>query len=97
MFSIHLTYTATLEPVDALLEEHVAYLDEHYESGHFLASGRRVPRTGGVILARAESRDALDAILRRDPFFREGLADYDVAEFVPTKVAPGLEALRDDH
>ncbi len=93
MFLVLLTYAKGLDVVDGLLPEHARFLDEHYASGTFLLSGRRAPRTGGVILARAENRDALMEILSHDPFCREGAARYEVVEFVPTKVAPELAVL----
>ncbi|MDH6137452.1 uncharacterized protein YciI [Kitasatospora sp. MAA4] len=93
MFVVTITYTAPLERIDALLPAHVAWLDGQYEAGAFLASGRRVPRVGGVILADAESPAALDAILAGDPFALAGAAEYQVTEFLPTKTAPALAAL----
>ena len=30
---------------------HVAFLKKHYASGHFLVSGRKIPRDGGIIIA----------------------------------------------
>jgi len=96
MFVVSLTYKAELTDVDKLIEAHVAYLDEQYAKGHFLASGRKVPRTGGVILAKVSSREALDKILEQDPFFKADVADYEVTEFVPTKTALGFESLKED-
>jgi uncharacterized protein YciI len=93
MFLILVTYEKDLDTIDALLPGHIAFLDEHYASGTFLLSGRRLPRTGGVILARADSRQALMDILSRDPFRRAGAARYEVIEFIPTKAAPGLTEL----
>lgn len=93
MFIVSLTYVAPLEEIDAALSGHAAFLERHYASGAFLASGRKVPRTGGIILARAANEAALRAILAEDPFSQQGLATYDVQEFAPSKVAAGLEAL----
>lgn len=93
MFIVDLLYIKSLEEVDANLEAHVAYLNEQYARGVFLASGRKVPRTGGVILARCDSRESLDAVLEQDPFKRNGVARYTVTEFVPSMTAEGLEAL----
>ncbi|WP_234418463.1 YciI family protein [Dongshaea marina] len=76
-----------------MLEAHVEYLEQQYWAGYFVASGRKVPRSGGMILARAESRSVLDAVLARDPFAVAGVAEYRVEEFVPGKVAEGFEAL----
>ena len=53
MFIVTLTYLKPVEEVDALMHDHVEWLKKGYADGLFIASGRRVPRTGGVILARS--------------------------------------------
>jgi len=90
LFVIDLTYTADLAEVDKFLEPHRAFLKEHYSSEVFLASGPKNPRTGGVILARAASRAAVEAIVDRDPFRLEGIADYKITEFSPVLSVPGF-------
>jgi uncharacterized protein YciI len=95
VFIVTLTYTAALDIVDELLPEHVSWLERQYAAGTLLASGRRVPRTGGVLLARVADRAALDEVLATDPFHQAQVADYQVVEFTPTMTAPGLEALRE--
>ena len=92
MFVVTLTYTAPLTAVDEHLDAHRAWLSEAYAAGVFVASGRRVPRVGGVILATGE-RAALDALLQRDPFARANVATYDVVEFVVTTAAADLQRL----
>jgi uncharacterized protein YciI len=93
MFVITLTYAVPIEEIDALMPGHLEWLDRHYAAGTLLASGRRVPRTGGVILARVADRAELDAVIAEDPFAQAGAALYDVVEFTPTRTAPGLERL----
>ncbi len=83
MFAIILSYKKPLDTVDAFVEEHKRFLEAHYASGHFLLSGRKQPRTGGLILAQASSKHEMEAIIRLDPFWREEIADYDIIEFVP--------------
>lgn len=95
MFIISLTYIKPLKEVDALLDEHVTYLKEQYALGNFVASGRKVPRTGGVILARASSREEIEAIVTFDPFHRHGIAEYEITEFCPTMSVDELEFLRE--
>ncbi|KDN85319.1 YciI family protein [Kitasatospora cheerisanensis] len=90
MFILELTYTAPLERIDALLPAHVAWLEEHYANGTFLASGRKVPRDGGVILAVAESREAVEALAATDPFSRAGATAYRITEFLATTTGPDL-------
>ncbi|MFZ2889372.1 YciI family protein [Sulfuricurvum sp.] len=95
MFIISLTYIKPLEEVDALLEEHVTYLKEQYTLDHFLASGRKVPRTGGVILARGTTREEIETIITLDPFYRHHVAEYEITEFSPTMSVDELEFLRE--
>jgi uncharacterized protein YciI len=92
MFIANLTYIRPLDAVDALIPEHVAFLDEHYASGLFVASGRKVPRTGGVILIAGDDRERVMDVLEQDPFKREGVARYELLEFSPTKMQPGFDA-----
>jgi uncharacterized protein YciI len=94
MFVLELTYTAPLERIDAALPQHVAWLQEHYAAGTFLASGRKVPREGGVILAVGEDRAAIEALVATDPFVVAGLCAYRVTEFLATVTAPALEDYR---
>lgn len=94
MFVILLSYRCEPEEVDKHLEAHVDYLKEEYTRGSFLASGRKVPRTGGVILSKMRDRMALESILARDPFHLAGIADYEIIEFMPSMVAQGYENLK---
>lgn len=81
MFVIELIYTAALAEIDAHMAAHVAFLKKHYAAGTFLISGRKIPRTGGMILASGKSREEIEAIVRDDPFCRHGLAEFRVIEF----------------
>lgn len=76
MFIVSLNYKVPLAEIDAMLDAHRAFLDRHFTTGVFLASGPKEPRTGGVILACKTSRQALESILAQDPFHQLGLADY---------------------
>jgi uncharacterized protein YciI len=95
MFIVTLTYIRPLEELDALMSQHVAWLKKHYATGLFIASGRQVPRRGGVILARSGNRQELEEILEQDPFTKTGCARVNVVEFTPSMTAPGAEALKD--
>jgi uncharacterized protein YciI len=88
MYVVILTYIKPLSEVERHAPEHRAYANGHYDAGHFLMSGRKPDRSGGLILAQAESRAALDAILSGDPFWREAVATYEIVEFLPMMSAP---------
>jgi uncharacterized protein YciI len=95
MFVLELTYTAPFEQVDALMSDHMAWVDAQYATGVFLASGRKRPRDGGVILAVATSREEIEAVAAEDPFARGGVCTYRITEFAATRVAEGLEGCRE--
>ena len=95
MFIISLTYKCQLEDVDKHLDAHVTYLKREYAKGHFIASGRKIPRTGGVILSNVKTKNELEVILEKDPFYQEGVAEYDIIEFIPSMVAEGFEKLKE--
>ncbi|GGX15277.1 YciI family protein [Streptomyces chryseus] len=94
MFVLELTYTAPVERVDELLAAHVEWLDAQYEAGVFIASGRKQPRDGGVILAVADDRARIEEIAAADPFTVAGVCAYRITEFVATKTAPALAPYR---
>ena len=91
MFIIELSYKAPLTQVDAQMKPHMAFLNKHYASGHFLVSGRKIPRDGGIILAVGKSREEIEAIAAQDPFCQKGLADFRVIEFRVSQRAEDVE------
>ncbi|MFJ8162652.1 YciI family protein [Streptomyces sp. NPDC096136] len=95
MFVMELVYTAPIEDVEEVLDAHIAWLDGHYASGVFLASGRKVPREGGVILARGVSRAEVEQIAASDPFAVAGVCAYRITEFIATKTSSDLAAVRE--
>lgn len=94
MFVILLNYVKPLSEVDCFIGEHIEFLERHYTSGHFLLSGRKEPRTGGIILANAATRAEVEAIIMTDPFNREKIAEYEVVEFSPSMTAGHLAHLK---
>jgi len=84
MFIVSLTYIVDLEKVDKLLPLHVDYLKKQYEKGNFIASGRKTPRTGGIILSKLNNLKKLQNILNEDPFKINDVAKYDIQEFIPS-------------
>jgi uncharacterized protein YciI len=81
MFVIELIYKVDLADIDAHMAAHVRFLKKYYASGHFLVSGRKIPRDGGIILALGENRQEIQAIVEQDPFYEHGLADFRIIEF----------------
>ena len=91
MFVIELIYKVELARIDAHMPAHVKFLKQHYASGHFLVSGRKIPRDGGIILAVGKSRADIEAIVEQDPFVVHGLADFRVIEFRASQRAEEIQ------
>ena len=92
MFVIELVYKVPLTEIDAKMRAHVAFLKKYYASGNFVASGRKIPRDGGIILAVGESREEIEAIMQADPFVQQGLADFRVIQFRVSQRADDIQA-----
>lgn len=93
MYIISLTYKVPLEEVDQHLDSHIEYLIKQYDLGNFQASGRKVPRTGGIILSKVSDKNKLLEIIEEDPFKKNNIADYNLTEFVPTKTCQELKVI----
>jgi uncharacterized protein YciI len=91
MFVIELSYKVPLAEIDAHMAAHVKYLKKYYASGHFLVSGRKLPRDGGIILAVGKNRQQIEAIVEEDPFFGHGLADFRIIEFRASQRADDIQ------
>lgn len=87
LYLILLEYLAPLAEVDRHLDAHRQFLKKHYDAGHFLVSGRKEPRTGGVILAKAMSQESVVRWISEDPFKKAGIASYEIICWTPTMMA----------
>jgi uncharacterized protein YciI len=86
-------YRLPLDEVVKATEEHRAYLQELKAKGTLLSAGPFDPRTGGALLVRVpkeSAQEALTAVRDGDPFFRKGIANY---ELIAWNVVIGNEEL----
>ncbi|AWK12178.1 hypothetical protein SSP531S_37030 [Streptomyces spongiicola] len=95
MFVLELTYTAPVERVEEYRAAHMAWLEALYGEGVLIASGRKDPRDGGVLIAAGVDREQAEGIAASDPYTTAGVCDYRITEFVATKTAPALERYRE--
>ncbi|WP_449507744.1 YciI family protein [Enterobacter ludwigii] len=91
VYIVILTYIKPLDEIDAAIPAHVEWLKKGYAEGIFLASGRRSPRNGGVILAKCESLASFEERLREDPFQKLKLATVEIIPFEPSMKTEFLE------
>lgn len=94
MYLIDITLKTDIIPAgqsEALLAGHRAWFAKYFEQGYFLLIGPYLDRSGaGVIIARADSRAQLDAMLAEDVYWADKLADYQVREFQANLIAKQL-------
>lgn len=93
MFIFNLTYVKPITDVEKFLPAHIRYLDEYYAMQKFICSGRKVPRTGGIILCNCATKYEAEQIIANDPFFKEKIAQYEIVEFVPSKSSEALKTI----
>lgn len=88
-------YRRPIEEVAEATPAHRAYLATLREAGVLLASGPFDPRSGGALLLRIADDDpgALDRIRDDDPFWQQGIANYELLRWVPVIGGEGLDRL----
>ena len=90
-FLINIHYIQPLEKVVEVTPEHRAYLKTKYDAGILLFSGPRVPRTAGVLFAKAEDVSVITDMIASDPFKIQSIGDYEVIEIAPAMWAEQLK------
>ena len=93
MFIIDIHYTAPLGEVDKYMDEHVAYIKKHMENNTFIVTGKKVPRTGGILIANADSKEEVEKIITEDPFYEYKVAEMTITEFTHARHNTALDKL----
>lgn len=80
-----ITYTVPLEKIDEILPQHRKFLQDDYNKNILLLSGPMNPRSGGVVIARAQSIDKIKKFFDLDPYNTNNYASFNFIEFDPVK------------
>ncbi len=94
MFLLLGRYLKPVDEVEEHLDAHRAWVRDHVKAGVFIAAGREIPLQGGLIVATGVTPDEVDAIIAKDPYFIQKVAEYDVREYDVVLATPGTEALQ---
>ncbi len=89
-------YRRPVEEIDAVTEEHRAYMRELKAKGLLIASGPLVPRLSGMALFRIPDEDyikTLDNIRDNDPFVKHSVVQYEWLAWAPVVGVDGLNKL----
>jgi YCII-like protein len=96
MYVIDIKITEQTNETEAAerLAQHRAWFKKYFEAGNFLVVGPYLDRKhAGMVLAQAESREALDKILAEDAYYPDG-AEYAVSEYQANLIADNITDYR---
>lgn len=97
LFIIDIDYISNLQRIDRLLPDHRRWLEEHFNTGTFLISGPKQPRSGGTVLARGRTLKEIESLAATDPFILARAAVNRVIAFRPTTSTISLEPVKPEH
>ncbi|AJW61865.1 YCII-related domain protein [Elizabethkingia miricola] len=93
MFIISLNYIKAISEIEVHIDAHNDFLDKYYADKKFLMSGRKNPRTGGIIIAQNATIEEIREVIKEDPFHQYQVAEYEITEFLPTKFNSDLKTI----
>lgn len=81
MYTIELTYKKSREAALEFLAEHKEFVADGYAKDHFLHSGPKTTKDGGVIIANFDSLQSCEEFIKLDPFYYKNISEFKVIEF----------------
>jgi uncharacterized protein YciI len=93
MFLVDMTFVDMEKITAKLTDQHRAYMQQQYQANTLMFGGRKVPRTGGIIISMHDNEQALRLMLAADPFIQSGAVSYSVSEFIPVMASPAYQQI----
>ncbi len=82
-YVVNIVYKVPLEQIEAITQIHRDYLQTGYKKGLLLLSGPKIPRDGGILIAKAQSFEEIKEFCNNDPYAIHGAAEHHIIEFSP--------------
>ncbi|QZT36895.1 hypothetical protein K5X82_16910 [Halosquirtibacter xylanolyticus] len=95
MFILNLTYKVSIDVIKQYMDGHIEFLDNQFQNGNFILSGRKIPRVGGIIISVQTNKSDLMETIKKDPLCYHKLADYEIIEFCASKTSEILKFLNE--
>jgi uncharacterized protein YciI len=86
LFIVSLKYKVPLAKIEEFFPAHIAYAERFHAEGKYIISGRREPRVGGILVAANCTLDEIKEIVANDPYNINGIADFEIIDFIPTRI-----------
>lgn len=96
MYIIFLRFSENRARAKHFMAAHNEWISKGIADGAFLLVGGLKDGNGGAIIARGETRAALDDRVSGDPFVQENIVSAEVHEIDPGRVDPRLQFLKQD-
>lgn len=64
--------------------DHLEFLTQQAEKGNVFAKGKFTDGTGGLVIYMAESYEAVEQLIKHDPYIMNGARDYEIHEWEMT-------------
>ncbi|MBF0237450.1 MAG: GTP cyclohydrolase [SAR324 cluster bacterium] len=78
VYVVILTYKVPVDKILPHVPAHREHLDVWFDTNSILFSGMQLSKTGGAIIVRAASEEAIQPLIEQDPFYLHDLADYQI-------------------
>lgn len=91
MYLVDMSFTDMAKITPELTDKHKSYLEQEYKSNKLLFGGRKVPRTGGILISQHANERELEKVLNSDPFVKSGAVTYSITEFIPVMASKAYE------
>lgn len=95
MFIVLLKFSENKSLAAKYMEAHNQWIQEGFENDIFLLVGSLQPNLGGSIMAHNISREALQSLIKKDPFVIEKIVTAEILEIAPVKTQERLNFLLD--
>ena len=73
-----------------IMKEHLAYTQKTVEANIALFVSLYPDRKGGVSIMQAESLDFITEYFQNEPFYLNGIQEYEITEITPQMVNPDI-------
>lgn len=83
MYLVDMSFTDMAKITPELTDKHKSHLEQEYKKNKLMFGGRKVPRTGGILISQHANEQELIQVLNSDPFVKSGAVSYSITEFIP--------------
>lgn len=78
---------------EELFKAHVAWFTRHFDEGDFILVGPYTDKKmAGIMISPAETKDAVEAVLKDDVYYAGDMAIYEVRSFTAGKIAKNFSS-----